>query len=137
MRIAQQLYDRRGVAHKSIWIAYGQGLFYLITGLWSLVHMRSFERVTGSKTDTWLVKTVGLLLALVGALLVRAARRGAINGDLRWLGAGSAAVLAGIDITYVARGRIPQIYLLDAVAELAFTLGWVRAGLDERSHTTA
>ncbi len=34
----------------------------MATGLWPLVHRRSFEAVTGRKTYWWLVNTVGSLL---------------------------------------------------------------------------
>jgi hypothetical protein len=36
-----------------------QALYYLATGLWPLVHLPSFEAVTGPKTDDWLVHMVG------------------------------------------------------------------------------
>jgi hypothetical protein len=36
----------------------GQAMFYVITGLWPLVSLGSFERVTGPKTDDWLVHIV-------------------------------------------------------------------------------
>ena len=31
-----------------------QGAFYAVSGLWSIVHLRSFEAVTGPKRDDWL-----------------------------------------------------------------------------------
>ena len=37
-----------------------QGLFYVVTGLWPLVSLSTFEFVTGPKTDDWLVHMVGL-----------------------------------------------------------------------------
>ena len=36
-----------------------QGVFYLATGLWPIVHLPSFERVTGRKKEKWLVKAMG------------------------------------------------------------------------------
>jgi len=48
----------------------GQGLFYLTSGIWPLLDMPSFEAVTGRKTDKWLVKTVGLLVAVSGSALI-------------------------------------------------------------------
>jgi hypothetical protein len=41
------------------WIMIGQGAFYLSSGVWPLISMRTFERITGPKTDKWLVKTGG------------------------------------------------------------------------------
>jgi hypothetical protein len=46
-----------------------QALYYLATGLWPLVHLSSFEAVTGPKTDDWLVHMVGLLAMVSGASL--------------------------------------------------------------------
>jgi hypothetical protein len=41
-------------------LSLGQGVFYLATGLWPLLNIRTFERVTGPKTDKWFVKTAGV-----------------------------------------------------------------------------
>ena len=81
-------------------------MFYAATGVWSLLSMRTFERVTGPKTDRWLVKTVGALIAVIGIHLLRGARSGCALGGASSLGASSAAVLATVDVIYVARGRI-------------------------------
>jgi hypothetical protein len=35
-----------------------------MTGLWPLVSIGTFQQVTGPKTDLWLVKTVGVLIAV-------------------------------------------------------------------------
>jgi hypothetical protein len=49
------------------WIARVQGWFYLLTGLWAILDIDSFQRVTGPKVDLWLVKTVGVLVIVIGA----------------------------------------------------------------------
>jgi hypothetical protein len=41
-----------------------QGIYFLATGVWPLLSMRTFLAVTGLKTDLWLVKKVGLILAI-------------------------------------------------------------------------
>lgn len=51
-------------------LALAQGAFYLATGIWPLVSMRTFERVTGPKTDKWLVKTAGVLITAIGGALM-------------------------------------------------------------------
>jgi hypothetical protein len=103
------------------------GWFYLVTGAWPLLHIRSFEWVTGPKTDRWLVKTVGALIAATGATLLLAARRDRVTPEVAVLAAGNAAALATIDVVYVAKRRIRPVYLLDAVAESILVAGWVRA----------
>lgn len=101
-----------------------QGTFYVATGLWPILHMRSFERVTGPKTDRWLVKTLGALVGAVGGVLLHSGLRKAPSTDLAAAAAGNAAALAAADVIYVARGRIPAVYLLDAAVELGLVLGW-------------
>ena len=116
-------------------LALGQGVFYVLTGLWAIVHLPSFEAVTGPKTDDWLVKTVGVLVTAIGGVLVLAGRRRRVTDELLLLGAGSALGLAAIDLVYVTSGTIAPIYLLDAGVEMLLALLWVVArarGTDPR-----
>ena len=64
------------------WLAFVQGGYFLITGVWPLIAMPSFEAVTGPKTDDWLVKTVGGLIAAIAAVLLWAAFRRAISLEI-------------------------------------------------------
>jgi hypothetical protein len=95
-----------------------QGWFYLLTGLWAIVDVDSFQRVTGPKTDLWLVKTVGVLVVVIGATLIAAARERRYDAPIVLLAVGSALGLAGIDLVYALAGRISPVYLLDAAAEI-------------------
>jgi hypothetical protein len=108
-------------------LALVQGVFYGATGLWALVDLDSFMAVTGPKTDRWLVKTVGILVTVVGAVLLVAWRRGGVPLEIALLAVGSALSLATIDIIYVSNRTISPIYLLDAVAEVGLALAWVLA----------
>jgi len=103
----------------------GQGLYYFISGFWALLSMRTFEKVTGPKTDHWLVRTIGLMLVVIGSALITGGIRKTITPELVVLGAGIAGVLLGIDIFYVTKKKISRIYLFDAVAELIFIMGWI------------
>ena len=105
-------------------VALVQGLFYVATGLWSLVSIETFEMVTGPKIDDWLVKTVGVLVIVIGAVLIVAARRRQITLEILLLAVGSALGLTAIEVVYVSRGRISPIYLLDAAAELILVAIW-------------
>ena len=111
--------------------AYTQAAFYVSTGVWPILDMRTFQAVTGPKTDHWLVKTVGACVAVVGGVVGLAASRNRITPEIALLGAGTAAALTGIDLVYVAKGRISKIYLLDAAAETALIAMWAVAGTDE------
>jgi hypothetical protein len=106
------------------YLSLGQGVYYLSTGLWPIVNIRAFEAVTGPKTDHWLVKTVGVLVAVIGAVLVLAAFRNPRHLDIVVLAVASATGLMGIDVWYVVRKVIAPIYLVDAVVELGLVFLW-------------
>jgi hypothetical protein len=106
-------------------LAIGQGLYYLGTGVWPLLSMRTFEAVTGRKSDRWLVKTVGVLVSVIGITLMRASRRRRVVSEGTLLATGSAAGLAAIDTTYATRGRISKVYLLDAIVEILLITAWL------------
>jgi hypothetical protein len=102
-----------------------QGLYYLVTGLWPLLHMPSFLRVTGPKTDLWLVRTVaGLIVAVALALLLALARETPVR-EVQALAVASACALLAIDVVYVCKRVISPIYLADAAAELALIAAWI------------
>lgn len=117
-------------------LAWAQGLFYVVTGLWPLVSIGTFQMVTGPKVDLWLVKTVGVLITVIGATLLLGAWRRRVGAELAFLAAASAAVLAGIDLVYALSDRIWDVYLLDAVVEIGLVLLWIaawrRAGAAEK-----
>jgi hypothetical protein len=95
-----------------------QGGYYLVTGLWPLVHLTSFEAITGPKVDDWLVRMVGLLAAVIGTTLLVAARQGTRTREIYVLAIGSAFAFGAIDTWYALQGRIASVYLVDAVVEL-------------------
>jgi hypothetical protein len=100
-----------------------QGGYYLTTGLVPFVSRAAFEAVTGPKREWWLVQTVGGLVSVIGGALLADAARQRDNAELLGVAAGSAAVLAAIDVVYVAKGRISSRYLLDAATEVALLGG--------------
>jgi hypothetical protein len=123
-------------------LAWAQGAYFFIFGLWPLVSIETFEAVAGEKTDNlvtgleadhWLVYTVGLLIAVVGATLLVSAWRDAVSLEITLLGGASALALGAIDVVYVARQTILPIYLADAGIEALFVAGWVAAGVRGRS----
>lgn len=107
-------------------IAKVQGSFNVVNGLWPLVHMSSFEAVSGPKTDKWLVRTVSGFLITIGLEQLRAASRPGGGAVAKRLGIGTAATLTAIDLVYVARRRISKVYLVDAAIELAIIRAWLR-----------
>jgi len=96
-----------------------QAIYYLVTGIWPILSMASFEAVSGPKTDDWLVRMVALLVVVIGATLWAAVRRRAWTREIQLLAVGSAVAFAVIDLRYALGGRISPIYLADAGLELA------------------
>lgn len=99
-----------------------QGAYFLLTGLWPVIDMRSFELITGPKTDDWLVRMVGLLAASIGLTLLVAARGRRPSSEAVLLACASAVSFMLIDVVYVLAGRIREVYLLDALVELCFVV---------------
>jgi len=119
-----------------------QGLYYLATGVWPLVSIDTFQRVTGRKTDHlvtgreadhWLVMTVGALVTAIALTLLVAAVRRRHPAEVALLAVASAVALTAIDVVYVARSVILPIYLVDAAAEVVLLLMWAIAVVREGS----
>jgi hypothetical protein len=107
-----------------------QAAYYSTTAIAPFVSRRAFERVTGPKTEWWLVLTVSTLVGAVGAALGVSARAQP-GAETVTLGASAAAGMGLIDIIYVARGRISPVYLLDAAVQLPIAAGWLLEGIAE------
>jgi len=108
-------------------VALAQGTFFVATGAWPLLHMPSFEALTGPKIDRWLVKTVGVLVTVTGAAIASAGVRRRITPETRLLAMASSLGLAAIDVAYARRRRISRVYLLDAAAEAGLVAAWLTA----------
>jgi len=109
-----------------------QGFYFLVTGLWPLIDLNTFQSVTGPKTDLWLVQTVGALVLVIGAVLLVAGWRRQKAVEILLLAVGSALALTAVDVIFVSQRRISPIYLLDAIIELALIGLWVYAWVEEQ-----
>lgn len=106
-------------------LAIFQGVFYMLTGIWPILHMDSFIAVTGPKVDLWLVRTVGMLIFIIGTGIFAAGIRKQVNISNIIIAAGAAFGLMVVDVTYVWLNVISPIYLLDAVVELILVILWI------------
>jgi hypothetical protein len=120
----------------AFWLLAVQGGYFAVLGVWPIVDIRSFQAVTGPKTDHlptgdqddhWLVVTVGALITAIGISLLVACYTRRLSPEAAVLGILSAIVLAAIDIVFVWREVIAPIYLADAVVEILFVCCWVAA----------
>jgi len=104
----------------------GHGVFWVVSGLWPILHIRSFEAVTGPKVDRWLVKAVAALITAIGAGLMQGAKNDRVTPELETVAVGSALGLTAVDVIYVAQRRISPFYLLDAIVHTALAVAWRR-----------
>ena len=54
------------------------------TGIWPLLDIESFQDVTGSKTDLWLVRTVGVLVAVIDGVVLLADAAAEVGLAVLW-----------------------------------------------------
>jgi hypothetical protein len=98
-------------------------IYFAVTGLWPLIHYRSFEAVTGPKRDAWLVKTLGVFILPVALAGASATVRDRVTPEVRAVTVGSSLALGWSSGWYALRGRIRRIYLGDALVEGVLVAG--------------
>jgi hypothetical protein len=106
-----------------------QGVYYVVSGLWPVVHASSYQHYTGGHdlTDLWLLRTLGAVLAVVGLSLLWAVRRRSVAPEAVIMAGGVAAVLAIMDMANIAVKAYPPIYCIDCLIQVGFLFGWITA----------
>jgi len=107
-------------------LALAHGAYLVFIGGWPLLHLKSFEKVTGPKREEWLTKGVGACLANVGIQLIQSALRGGrVRREVRSLAVRMAMTFAAFDFYYAGvRRRISPVYLVNGAAQLFFAALW-------------
>jgi hypothetical protein len=95
-----------------------QGYFYIATGLWPILQIKSFEMVSGPKKDKWLVRTLGAMITCSGIIFINHAEtKAALH-----LAILNAIALICVDVYYVVKKIIWKTYLIDAGIEGIFLM---------------
>ena len=107
-------------------LALAHGAYFVFIGGWSLLHLRSFEKVTGPKREEWLTKGVGACLANVGIQLIQSALRGGrVRREVRSLAVRMAMTFAAFDFCRAGvRRPISPVHLVNGAAQLLFAVLW-------------
>lgn len=101
-----------------------QTLYYVITGFWPVLHLASFLSVTGDKTDLWLVRSFGLIVAVIGLAIGYCTLRPSFLPAARFLGMLSASALVIIDVTIWTTAGVGAVYMIDFAVQAVLLGGW-------------
>lgn len=96
------------------WVFAFQGSYYLLTGLWPVVHLESFETVTGPKDSIFLLHMVSALIIVVAITLLLSLKNEKTRSIL-FLAVGAPLSFMSIEIFY--RAQIQWVYFLDFAVE--------------------
>ena len=102
-----------------------QGIYYLLRGLWSLLHLGAVETLTETRHDLWLSQEVGALVLVIGAALCLAAYRRAGSPEIMVIALGSALGMGIIETIFILHSRISALYLLDVIIQFGLVAFWV------------
>jgi hypothetical protein len=108
-----------------MWILLTQGIYYLVSGLWPIIHIGSFMKVTGPKTDLWLVKTIGAIITAIACVLIFAYANNELSDAIKLLSILSAAAFAIVDFYYPLKGVISKVYMIDGVIQIFLIVAWL------------
>jgi hypothetical protein len=106
-------------------LALAHGAYLVFVGGWPLLHLESFEKITGRKAD-WLTKGVGACLGNVGIQLIQSALHGGrVRREVRSLAVRMALTCAAFDFcSGGVRRRISPVHLVDGAVQLFFATLW-------------
>lgn len=102
-----------------------QGWYYLLGGLWPVLHLRSFEQVVGPKPDRFQTETTGALYAAIGVTLL-ATERSATSGVHRMVAGATAA--SSVAVVMRHRDSLRAVCTADAALQAAFVAATALGG---------
>jgi hypothetical protein len=95
-----------------------QGGYYLLGGMWRLLHPPSFERVAGPKPDQFQTDVTAALFTAAGTALIAGTLKRAPQGPTRVLAISAPIAVAIVDLRH--RHQIRRLFRLEAALEIAF-----------------
>ena len=100
------------------YILYGHGSWYALTGIWALLHLESFLRVTGSFHNPFKTQANGALFLALGIFFFWTAKKKKEMIPVSILAGALAIALFAIDFKFLMRGEIGAIFWVAALEEL-------------------
>lgn len=102
-----------------------QGTYYILTGLWPLIHFSSFSRAVALPMNPFQAQTFGAVLVIIGAHLLETARRDYPGASATLLGIAVAGAIAVVDLVWLPRLAVPSALWGDLLAEVAIAIALV------------
>lgn len=109
-----------------------QGAYYALTGLWAIVSLESFSRVTGHSGGSFEMHSIAAMAVVVGAFLIRGALNDASRRAAGFLGLGLVLAVMIPEWVYLPKIDNPPLFWLDFALEGVIGL-LVGVGLLRRS----
>ena len=102
-----------------------QAVYYLLTGLWPLLHLNSFLSITGSGADLWRSQPINLLILCVGLVLLRGSAEKSSKPATNILSVAAAFVLLIIDLYFPFSGVVSKLYVVDGILQFSCLVLWL------------
>lgn len=102
-----------------------QGIYYLGTGLWPLVHLDSFAAVVALQVNPFQAQLFGAVLAVLGSSLLESVRRGPPAAYPTALGIAVAGAIVLVSLLWLPRQPTVSGLWLDVAVEVAIAVALV------------
>lgn len=103
----------------------GQGVYYILTGLWPLIHFSSFASAVAMQLNPFQVHAFAAVIVVVGGSLLEAARREPPGPFPTLLGAAIAAALSIVSLWWLPRLGEASVLWIDLVLEVALAVALI------------
>jgi peptidoglycan/LPS O-acetylase OafA/YrhL len=99
-----------------------QGCYYLLTGIWPLVHFNSFADAVALAINPFQAQVFGAVIAVVGGSLIEAGRRGPPAAATTALGIAVAGAIAMVSLLWLPRQSATSALWIDLAIEIVFAV---------------
>jgi len=100
----------------------GQGLYYVVTGLWPLLHFDSFADVVAFQVNPFQAQAFAAVIIVVGGSLLESARREPPGPFPTLLGIAVASAIAIVSLTWLPRLDAASGLWADLAVEVAIAI---------------
>lgn len=107
------------------WVLLTQGVYYVLTGLWPLIHFDSFADFVALNVIPFQAQAFGAVIVVVGASLIEASRREPPGSYPTLLGTAVAGAIAMVSLFWLPRMGVASGLWIDFAIEVAIAAALV------------